>query len=64
MAKNIFARFWALWGLVSFVVTFLIIFLPSMMSHLFKDEKKRAGIFYRRIKMVDEHLAGDGGVSG
>ena len=38
--KNIFARVWALWGLISFVVTFLIIFLPSMASHLFKDEKK------------------------
>jgi len=45
MAKNIFARFWALWGLVSFVVTFLIIFLPSMMSHLFKDEKKGQAFF-------------------
>lgn len=38
--KNIFARVWALWGLISFICTFLIIFLPSMASHLFKDEKK------------------------
>lgn len=34
--KNIFARIWALWGLLSFVVTFLIIFIPSMLSYLMK----------------------------
>lgn len=45
MFKNIFARFWALWGMISFVVTFLIIFLPSMASHLFKDEKKGQAYF-------------------
>jgi 1-acyl-sn-glycerol-3-phosphate acyltransferase len=32
--KNIFARIWALWGLVSFAITFLIIFIPSMLSYL------------------------------
>lgn len=31
---DIFARLWALWGLISFVATFLIIFLPSMVSYL------------------------------
>ena len=45
LLKNIFARFWALWGMVSFVVTFLIFFLPSMLSHLFKDEKKGQAFF-------------------
>ena len=35
--KNIFGRIWALWGLVTFLVSFLIIFLPSMLSHLMKD---------------------------
>jgi 1-acyl-sn-glycerol-3-phosphate acyltransferase len=35
--KNIFGRIWALWGLISFFVSFLIIFLPSMVSHLMKD---------------------------
>ncbi|WP_460551634.1 lysophospholipid acyltransferase family protein [Ferruginibacter profundus] len=43
--KNIFARLWALWGLVSFVITFLLFFLPSMVSHLFKDEKKGQAFF-------------------
>ncbi len=38
--KDIFARFWALWALVSFIITFLLFFLPSMLSHLFKNEKK------------------------
>jgi 1-acyl-sn-glycerol-3-phosphate acyltransferase len=43
--KNIFARIWAIWGLVSFVLTFLIIVGPSMISHLFKDYKKGQDFF-------------------
>lgn len=39
MLKNIFGRIWAFWGLITFLVTFIIIFLPSMMSHLMKDPK-------------------------
>lgn len=34
---NIFGRIWALWGLLSFLVTFLIIFIPSMAAHLIKE---------------------------
>jgi len=37
--KNIFARIWALWGLISFIVSFLIIFIPSMFSHLIKGPR-------------------------
>jgi len=37
--KNIFARIWALWGLVSFLITFFIIFLPSMLAHLMNETK-------------------------
>ncbi|MFY8129344.1 MAG: lysophospholipid acyltransferase family protein [Chitinophagaceae bacterium] len=36
---QVFARIWALWGLLSFVGTFLIIFLPSMLSHLMPYKK-------------------------
>jgi 1-acyl-sn-glycerol-3-phosphate acyltransferase len=43
--KNIFARIWAFWGLISFVVTFLIFFLPSMASHLFKNYNKGQDFF-------------------
>ncbi len=43
--KEIFARIWALWGLITFVTTFLIFFLPSMCSHLFADEKKGQAFF-------------------
>ena len=43
--KNIFARIWAFWALVSFVITFLIIFIPSMFSYLYKDEKKGQDYF-------------------
>ncbi len=48
---NIFARVWALWGLISFITTFLIIFLPSMCSHLFKDEK-RGQYFFIRVSKI------------
>jgi 1-acyl-sn-glycerol-3-phosphate acyltransferase len=37
MLKNVFGRIWALWGLITFLTTFLIIFIPSMLSHLMKD---------------------------
>lgn len=36
---NIFGRIWALWGIISFISTFLIIFLPSMLSYLFPQKK-------------------------
>ena len=42
---NIFAAIWSAWGLISFVLTFLIIFIPSMFSYLFKDEKKGQNYF-------------------
>ena len=32
--KEIFARVWALWGLISFVASFLVIFIPSMIAYL------------------------------
>lgn len=35
--KNIFARIWAAWGLLTFATTFLIIFIPSMFSYLMKE---------------------------
>lgn len=34
-----FARIWAVWGVVTFVLTFLIIFIPSMATKLVKDPK-------------------------
>ncbi len=50
--KNIFARIWAFWGLVSFVVTFLIIFLPSMLSWLMPNPMgQRWFIFVARCWM-------------
>lgn len=39
MIKNIFARIWAFWGLVSFVITFCIIFLPSMIAYFIPDPR-------------------------
>jgi 1-acyl-sn-glycerol-3-phosphate acyltransferase len=37
--KNIFARVWALWGIITFIITFLIIFIPSMLAYLIKGIK-------------------------
>ena len=36
---NIFGRIWAFWGLVSFIITFIIVFLPTMVAHLFPEKK-------------------------
>lgn len=36
---EIFARLWAFWGLMSFIITFLIIFLPSMIAYLIPGKK-------------------------
>lgn len=36
---NIFGRIWAFWGLITFLTTFLIIFIPSMLSHLMDEPK-------------------------
>lgn len=35
--KNIFGRIWALWGLITFVVTFLIFYIPSIITRLFPE---------------------------
>jgi 1-acyl-sn-glycerol-3-phosphate acyltransferase len=40
--KEIFARIWALWSILTFVVTFLIIFLPSMATYLIPGKKGHA----------------------
>jgi 1-acyl-sn-glycerol-3-phosphate acyltransferase len=36
---NIFARIWALWGLVSFIATFLIIIIPALLTYLIPNPK-------------------------
>lgn len=35
--KNIAGRVWAVWGMISFIVTFFIIFLPAMTTWLMPD---------------------------
>ncbi|MDZ4808693.1 MAG: 1-acyl-sn-glycerol-3-phosphate acyltransferase [Bacteroidota bacterium] len=37
--KEIAGRIWAFWGIVSFISTFLIIFIPSMIPYLIPDPK-------------------------
>lgn len=37
--KNVFGFIWAIWGLVSFLVTFLVIITPAMLTHLIKEPR-------------------------
>lgn len=39
LLKEIFARIWAFWGLITFIATFLLIFLPSMVAYLIPGRK-------------------------
>ncbi|MBN8673508.1 MAG: 1-acyl-sn-glycerol-3-phosphate acyltransferase [Chitinophagales bacterium] len=48
--KEIFGRIWAVWGIVSFAVTFLVIFIPSMITYLLPDPKGSA-VFIRIAKL-------------
>lgn len=48
---NVFARIWAVWGLISFISTFLIIFIPSMLAYAFRDVNKGQLYFIRISRM-------------
>ena len=48
--KEIFGRIWAFWGLISFVLTFLIIFIPSMIPYLIPDPKGQK--FFIRVSKI------------
>ncbi len=37
MLKEIAGRIWAVWGIISFIITFLVIFLPSMVAYLLPE---------------------------
>ena len=45
--REIGGRIWALWGLVSFAATFLLIFLPSMIAYLLPEP--RASVYLIRV---------------
>lgn len=50
--KNIFARIWAVWGMVSFIATFLIFFIPSLFCWLIPDPAgQRVFVFIARVWM-------------
>ena len=36
---NVFGRIWAVWALLLFIISFLIIFIPSMVSYLIPGKK-------------------------
>jgi 1-acyl-sn-glycerol-3-phosphate acyltransferase len=50
--KNIFARIWALWGMISFIATFLVFFIPSLFCWLLPDPAgQRLFVIISRIWM-------------
>ena len=48
--KNIFGRIWAAWGLVTFILTFILIFIPSMCSYLIPGNKGQ--YFFIKVSKV------------
>lgn len=42
LLKEIAGRIWTVWGLLTFIVTFFIFFLPSMLAYLIPDPKGTA----------------------
>lgn len=42
LIKKIVGRIWALWALLSFVITFLLVYLPSVVTWLIPDPKGQA----------------------
>jgi 1-acyl-sn-glycerol-3-phosphate acyltransferase len=51
MVKSILARFWAAWGLWSFVASFLMILPISMLSYLFQNERK-GQLFFMKVSRI------------
>jgi 1-acyl-sn-glycerol-3-phosphate acyltransferase len=50
IAKNIFGAIWAVWGLISFTATLLIIIIPVLITFLIKEPKGTE--VYRRVTKV------------
>ncbi|MCZ2225075.1 MAG: 1-acyl-sn-glycerol-3-phosphate acyltransferase [Chitinophagales bacterium] len=46
LLKNIFARIWALWGIVTFIISFLIVYIPSMVTYLIPGKKGQTIFIY------------------
>jgi len=44
LLEDIFGRLWAFWGIISFIITFLVFYIPSMITWLL-PEPKGQGIF-------------------
>ncbi len=51
LIKDIFARIWAFWAVITFIITFLLVFLPSMVAYLYKDEYK-GQVYFLNVSSV------------
>lgn len=48
--KAVAGRVWAVWGLLTFVVTFLLVFLPSMVCYLMPEPRSTA--YFIRVSRI------------
>lgn len=48
--REIAGRIWAIWGLLSFTATFLLIFLPSMISYLLPEPK--GSVYFIKVARI------------
>ncbi len=48
--REIAGRVWAVWGLLSFAATFLLIFLPSMISYLLPEPK--GSVYFIKVARI------------
>src|SRR5450432_659061 len=47
LLRNFFGRIWAVWGILLFVVTMLIFFIPFLLFSYFRDDPKKTNNFIR-----------------
>ena len=50
MWLTLFARLWCCWGLISFIATFLIIFIPSMVAYLIPEPTGQ--VYFIRVSRI------------
>lgn len=54
--KNILAFFFALWAILSFIISFLVVFIPSMLCWLIPDPKGQAVFIWLARQWMDVWL--------
>lgn len=50
ISGDLFPRIWAVWGLLTFIITFLLIFFPSMICYLMPERKGQS--YFIRVSKI------------